>query len=117
MTFADDKNEIHLCDGYGGANELALRRDLLPWSLRWGPKCPAEELRVSVGSQTPRAEPGLLPGPCVRVRPSPGPWGPRRPYFEGAVLGTQLLLELGDLAGRVLAQLGEAGLEIGRAHV
>lgn len=47
----------------------------------------------------------------MRVRPSPGPWGPRRPYFEGAVLGTQLLLELGDLAGRVLAQLREAGLE------
>lgn len=22
MTFADDKNEIHVCNGYGGANEL-----------------------------------------------------------------------------------------------
>lgn len=48
----------------------------------------------------------------VCLRPAlPRPQAPGRPYFEGAVLGTQLLLELGDLAGRVLAQLGEAGLE------
>lgn len=47
----------------------------------------------------------------VCVRPSLGPWPARRPYFECAVLGAQLLLELGDLAGRVLPQLREAGLE------
>lgn len=47
----------------------------------------------------------------VPIKPSFGPWPPWRPYLERAVLGTQLLLELGDLAGRVLTQLREAGLE------
>lgn len=50
-------------------------------------------------------------GVRVCIWPPLGPWPPRRPYFECAVLGAQLLLELGDLAGRILTQLGEAGLE------
>lgn len=32
------------------------------------------------------------------------------PYFKRAVLGGQLLLQLGDLAAGVLPQLGEAAL-------
>lgn len=39
------------------------------------------------------------------------PWGRTEPYFESAVLGRQLLLQLGDLAAGILPQLGEAALE------
>lgn len=39
------------------------------------------------------------------------PLGRTKPYFECAVLGCQLLLQLGDLAAGVLPQLGEAALE------
>lgn len=47
----------------------------------------------------------------MHVQPSLARWPPQCPYFERAVLGTELLLELGDLAGGVLPQLGEASLQ------
>lgn len=48
---------------------------------------------------------------CKCTSSPPLPAGSQCPYFERAVLGTQLLLELGDLAGGVLPQLGEASLQ------
>lgn len=86
ITSADSKNEIHhVCNGHSGANGVASEARLVSV--------------VILGARAPLRR-ALCPPP-LRARP----------YFEGAVLGAQLLLELGDLAGRVLPQLGEAGLE------
>lgn len=117
---------IHCAVAKAGPRRQLLRQSLLPWSVypvdvpdAGGQKQPIEELSgCQWGARTTmQANPEIPPGPraeegkgcaCPALPCLPAP---RCPYFERAVLGTQLLLELGDLAGRVLPQLGEAGLE------